>query len=207
VDQWRPGWEPRGIFARRFSSAGSPVASEFQVNTFTGGHQYAPSATVDADGDFVIAWGSNLQDGSSYGVFGRRFSSTGSALASEFRVNTYTADNQRVRSVASAASGAFIVAWSSYGQDGSDWGVFARRFTSSGSQLAVEFQVSLYTGDYQRDPSVAVEPDGDFVVAWASNQSSGFYDIFAAVSRAPAQRSAVNCWSTSTPPVFSPNPQ
>jgi hypothetical protein len=30
--------------------------------------------------------------------------------------------------VASAANGNFVVAWSSYGQDGSGWGIFAQRY-------------------------------------------------------------------------------
>src|SRR5688572_19463686 len=78
---------------------GSPLGNEFQVNTYTPGNQFKGNQTVatDADGDFVIAWSSsNGQDGSGYGVFARRFSSAGAALASEFQVNTYTSDDQFV---------------------------------------------------------------------------------------------------------------
>ena len=48
---------------------------------------------IDADGDFVVAWQSDGQDGDDDGVFARRFSTPrASPLAAEFQVNTYTAD-------------------------------------------------------------------------------------------------------------------
>ena len=50
-----------------------PVGSEFQVNTYTTSGQSGPAMATDADGDFVVVWRSENQDGSSYGVFGRRF--------------------------------------------------------------------------------------------------------------------------------------
>ena len=118
-----------GVFARRFSNAGAPLASEFQVNSYTTGQQRYLSASVDADGDFVVAWHSDGQDGSLNGVFARRFSKVGAPLASEFQVNTYTEGNQGYGSVAADADGDFVVAWSSDGQDGSAEGVFAQRFS------------------------------------------------------------------------------
>jgi len=63
-----------GIFGQRYDSAGSPLGGEFRVTTYTTSAQRHPSVTSDRAGHFVVAWGSNLQDGSSYGVFGQRFS-------------------------------------------------------------------------------------------------------------------------------------
>ena len=64
----------RGVFGTRFNSAGSPVGGEFQVNTFTTGDQIGPAVAAGAAGDFVVAWNSKYQDGSTYGVFGQRLS-------------------------------------------------------------------------------------------------------------------------------------
>ena len=75
---------------------------------------------MDADGDFVVAWQSAGQDGCSYGVYAQRFNAAGVAQGSEFQVNTYTTDNQAASSVAMDADGDFVVAWTSYGQDGGD---------------------------------------------------------------------------------------
>ncbi len=132
--------------------------NEFQVNSYTAYTQSGASAAADADGDFVVAWQSVLQDGSglfTYGVFARRFSSAGVAQASEFQVNSYTADTQLYPSVGASATGDFVVAWQSNTQDGSSFGVFGQRFSSDGAPLGGEFQVNAYTSNLQREPSVA----------------------------------------------------
>ncbi|KAJ3431482.1 hypothetical protein M0812_20394 [Anaeramoeba flamelloides] len=87
-----------GIIAQIFdSSDGSKIGNEFQVNNYTNNHQYSPSiASIGTNNEkFVIAWQSNGQDGSSYGIFAQIFdSSDGSKIGNEFQVNNYTDNNQ-----------------------------------------------------------------------------------------------------------------
>jgi len=165
-----------GIFARRFDTAGSPLdTAEFQVNTFSTGYQVEPSVGVADSGDFAVTWMSYDQDGSAWGVFARRFDSSGVALdTAEFQVNTYTTSSQIAPSVGVAGSGGFVVAWTSDGQDGSDGGIFAREFDTAGSPLdTTEFQVNTYTTSSQDSLSVGFAPSGDFVVAWESDGQDG----------------------------------
>ena len=49
-----------GVFAKRFSSAGTPLVDEFQVNTHTVNYFSFPVLSADADGDFVVTWNSQL---------------------------------------------------------------------------------------------------------------------------------------------------
>ncbi len=70
------------------------AGSEFQVNTYIFSFQRYPGVAVDNEGDFVVAWTSYGQDGHARGVFARRFSSSGAALATEFQVNSYTSSSQ-----------------------------------------------------------------------------------------------------------------
>jgi hypothetical protein len=169
-----------GVFGRRFSSSAMPLDVEFQVNTYTtyyqGSFSMSPSVKREADGDFVVVWGSFGQDGSGGGVFGQRFSSAGANLGGEFQVNSYTAGNQTPWSGAlgSDADGDFVVAWSSAGgQDGSSYGLFAQRFASDGAPLGVEFRLNNVTQGAQRAPAVAMESDGDFVVAFQGPDGNG----------------------------------
>ncbi|MBI3447577.1 MAG: hypothetical protein HY049_01460 [Acidobacteria bacterium] len=169
-----------GVFGRRFDASGDPLDSEFQVNVFTTDLQNNPSIAVNPGGDFVVAWQSEGQDGSDYGIFARRFDSTGTPRGAEFQVNTYTTNRQRQPAVALDAAGNFVMAWESDGQDGSGFGVFGRRFDSSGVPLGSEFQVNSYTTNNQRYPSIAADSAGDFVVVWHSlNQDGSMYGIFA----------------------------
>ena len=162
-----------GVFGQRFDSAGAKLGSEFQVNTYTTFGQRAPTVAIDAAGDFVVAWQSYPQDGSSLGIFARRFGSSGSPLGGEFVVNTYTTGYQFYPSVAMGSSGAFVVAWASYNQDGSSTGIFGQRFDSAGAPAGGEFQVNAYTTNYQTRASVAMASGGSFVVAWDSYGPDG----------------------------------
>jgi hypothetical protein len=78
--------------------------------------------------------------------------------------------------VATDPDGDFVVAWDSSdspGTDTSGFGIQARAYASDGASLGPQFQVNTFTSSEQRYPSVATEPDGDFVVAWQSQGSSG----------------------------------
>jgi len=145
------------------------VGSEFQVNTYTTHYQSKPFVASDASGNFVVVWVSRGQDGSGYGVFGQRYDSTGGALGSEFRANSFTTDDQNHPSIASDASGDFVVVWSSHGQDGSAYGIFGQRYDSAGVALGNEFRVNSFTTGYQFSPSVASDASGNFVVVWSSS--------------------------------------
>ena len=115
-----------GIFAQRYNASGNTVGSEFQVNTNTSNSQEFSTGVGLSDGGFLIAWTSNLQDGSGYGVFGQRFDQSGSNVGNEFQINTYTTNDQDRISLAQLANGNVIATWDSNGQDGSGDGVFAQ---------------------------------------------------------------------------------
>ncbi len=143
--------------------------AEFEANTRTSNKQENPAIAMDAEGNFVVVWNSYLQDGSSNGIFGRRFDSNCTPLNEEFQINTTTSGNQREPSVAMDAAGNFVVAWYGPGmaeEDKED--IFARRFDPNGQPLGSEFCVNTYTNDRQLYPGVAMDNDGGFVIVWES---------------------------------------
>jgi hypothetical protein len=165
------------------------------------GAQVSAAVASDADGDFVVVWSSEGQDGSSYGIFGQRFDSSGAPQAAEFQVNSYTPGAQTDPVIGAAPDGAFVVSWASSGQDGSDEGVFARRFDATGAPLATEFQVNSFTSGPQSEPAVATDNGGDFVIAWQSEGQDG--DDTAVIARrfdssgqAEGPEVPVNSWFT-----------
>ncbi|MDH3593418.1 MAG: VCBS repeat-containing protein [Rhodospirillales bacterium] len=163
-----------GIFAQRYDAAGNPLGGEFPVNTVATNNQGDPAVAMDADGDFVVVWQSGLQDGDGYGVFARRFDAAGSPLDTpEFQVNVFTAGDQERPGVAMDADGDFAVTWQSYAQDGSDLGVFARLFDAAGAALGGEIPVNSFTTGAQGNPALAMDGDGDFVVAWDTPNQDG----------------------------------
>ncbi len=163
------------IQGQRFASDGAAVGEEFEVNTYTLNSQLRPSVSMDADGDFVVVWGSYGSFGTdslARSIQGQRYASDGSPIGGQFQVNTYVTSAQRKASVSMDADGDFAVVWESYGSAGTDSSfrsIQGQRYASDGSKAGNEFQVNSYTTGLQKLPSVSLHADGDFVVVWANN--------------------------------------
>lgn len=179
------------IFAQRFNAAGQPQGSEFQVNTVTSGPSVSPATrpavAMDAAGDFVVAWQRRENSLSVYDVYARQYTAAGAAVQlTEFAANTFTSGRAIAPAVAMDAAGDFVVAWESYNQASTTSGfdIYARQFNAGGTAVhASEFLVNTFTTGAQQLPSIAVDADGDFVVAWQSYgqavASSSSNDIYA----------------------------
>lgn len=163
-----------GIFARRYSANGLPLTGEFQVNSTSAGDQTSPAIASDNAGNTVISWTSAGQDGSGLGVYARAYNSSGVTLGDEFLVNVVTAGDQSDSAVSiNRTTGGFVIAWSSFGQDGSGFGVYARQFDGLlgllVNPLGGEFRVNTTTTKDQTDPAIGMNPlSGDFLMTWTS---------------------------------------
>jgi len=68
----------KSIQAQHFDASGSPVGGQFQVNSYTTGHQGFSTVAAHPDGNFVVAWESDGSDGSDSSlssIQGQRFAS------------------------------------------------------------------------------------------------------------------------------------
>jgi len=178
---------------------GAPLGPEFRANTYTIGRQADASVAADALGNFVVAWDSNGQDGSSFGVFAQRFDAAGAPLGPEFRVNTYTTGSQVAPKAASDAAGNFVIVWRSNGQDGFNYGVFGQRYSGSGVPLGPEFRVNTSTGGQEVLGSVASDPSGNFVVIWNLQGFAIFGQRYAAGGAPLGPEFRVNAFTTGCP--------
>ncbi|MCP5155360.1 MAG: tandem-95 repeat protein [Ectothiorhodospiraceae bacterium] len=162
-----------GIFAQRYDATGSTVGGEFLVNEETQSTQANARVAALVGGGFVVTWTSATSgpagDGSSNGVFARRYDATGTVVGGEFQVNTTTANNQSDSAIAALSGGGFVVVWSSEAQDGSTTGVYAQRFDATGVAVGTEFRVNTTTANAQSDADVAALDNGGFVVTWTDN--------------------------------------
>ena len=176
---WQEGTKDSGVSGQRYDSAGAPAGPQFQVEAYTTGVQRYPAVAADASGDFVVVWHGDGPGDSGAGVFGQRYSSGGSPAGPEFRVNTYTTNEQTFPAVASDGGGNFVVTWTSLGADGAASGVFGQRYDSAGTPFGSEFRVNTHTTDVQSASGVASIGGGTFVVVWQSQgQDGSLYGIF-----------------------------
>jgi len=131
-------WEDNAQFARSsilgriYDATGAPVAGEVIIRSDETFSRENPHVAVGGDGSFVVVYESTPQDGSSRGMFGRRFSAAGSPLGGEFQVNSFTPGSQYNAAISDSGQSDVIVVWQSP-SDGSADGIAAQRFvTSSG---------------------------------------------------------------------------
>jgi S-layer family protein len=158
------------VRGQRFDAAGARQGAEFLAST-PPRIAVAPSVDQRRDGSFVLAWvGDDAVDDAA--VFARRYDASGQAVGAEFRMNAYTTGNQRLPSVAAQDDGSFLAVWSSNGQDGDDYGIFARAFDESGVG-GPEFRVNTETSGRQWSSAVAGNASGNLVIVWANPDASG----------------------------------
>ncbi|MFC3616159.1 calcium-binding protein [Lutimaribacter marinistellae] len=151
----------------------SATGSEFQVNSHADTRKKDAQIAAMSEGGFLITWDSWAQDGSSYGIFGQRFDSSGTAIGEEFRINDWATNFQVYSASALLSDGSLVVAWHSGFQDGGGIGVYGKRFGPTGDPVGTEFRVNIETEFDQSFPKVAPLNDGGFVVVWQSWRQDG----------------------------------
>ncbi|MBL8452003.1 MAG: cadherin repeat domain-containing protein, partial [Zoogloea sp.] len=170
---WASGNNSWGVLATRYNASGVAQGAEFVVSTTLDLDQIEPSVAMDSAGNFVITWQSYGQEGASDGIYAQRYNASGVAQGGEFHVNTTTADNQNLPTVAMDSSGNFVITWESYAQDGSLQGIYGQRYDSGGVAQGGEFRINTTTANAQQNPVVTMTGGGSFAVTWQSTAQDG----------------------------------
>jgi len=155
----------------------------FSANKTATGNQINSKVQLLANGNIIFVWQSSVAG--TPDIYARLTKAATTETANlagtnfgtiDLRVNTYTKDQQINPAVAALPDGSAILTWSSYGQDGSMWGVYARKLSDKGvASPAKEFLVNQYTQYNQRNPAVATLANGNYVICWVSEQER-FYN-------------------------------
>lgn len=155
------------------------LGDEFQVNIFSQYNQCHPAVAMDAQGNFLIAWDSEKQDGDITGIYARIYSNSGDPQGYEFQVNSTTDHFQLMPAIAATKNGKFILTWISYRlSQGAN--IAARYFDNSGNPLTPELAVNSFLDGYQGEPDVAVDGQGNIIIVWQSWEQDGDgFGIFA----------------------------
>ena len=164
----------QGVFGQRLSPLGAKQGAEFRVNQFTRYNQRSPAITTLNDGDFLVAWVSEMQRfENSVDIFVRRFAPEGAARGGEFLVNSGT-NVCANPSVASSPAGGFVVAWSEHNLAAltNGWDVVGRAFGADNQPASEPKRLNAYIPGNQYGPKLASV--GSAVLAlWTSEFQDG----------------------------------
>jgi hypothetical protein len=76
------------ILARGFTPSGAQRIADFTVNSTSAGQQLNPAVSLDASGDFVVAWEDDQDNNNYFQIYARGFHANGGNRINAFQVNT-----------------------------------------------------------------------------------------------------------------------
>ncbi|PWR04450.1 hypothetical protein DKT77_00335, partial [Meridianimarinicoccus roseus] len=166
------------VVARVFNANGTAATGDIAVNTTTENNQSGAVIDTLANGDFVVAWRSEAQDGSSGGIYYQRFDDTGAAIGGEIRVNDLTLGNQTDPAIIALTTGGFVISWTdtSTPAPGSGSDVFAQVFDADGTRVDSQVRMNTEVSGEQNEAVMTALPDGNHVVIWRSDTSGSAGD-------------------------------
>ncbi len=162
---WANQTAPAGVYGRRYDAVGQALGGEFHVGATSVGTT-KPAVAVNARGDTVVVW-----ESSATYVYANRYDANGD-LVGPIKVPASTfAANERLSQpdVGIDANGNYVVVW--IRETAGVSRVLARRFSAAGEPLAAAQLVADVGQQYS--PSIAVSPDGSYVVTWIDPKEDG----------------------------------
>ncbi|CAN5274874.1 hypothetical protein BH11PLA2_BH11PLA2_43420 [soil metagenome] len=195
-----------GDFVRSFTVESISVRGPLvRTNTTTNLSQSTADVAVAPDGRSIVVWQGNgevANNADDAGIFAQLYAADGSAVGSEFRINTFTSPSTySLPHVGMDAAGNFVVAWNATPPSGTTFVVY-RRFTANGTPIGSEATPYSVGSLYGQGPcDIAVNDAGQFTIAWQSITSDGTGDILAQQFNSNGSLATngfhnVNAWTT-----------
>ncbi|MBR1122971.1 VCBS repeat-containing protein [Bradyrhizobium lablabi] len=165
---WNDAFPPGNVRARVFSSADTPIASEFVANATTTNTQTDPAGARLNDGRVVFAFTDTSVDAGG-DIHARLINTSGSPTGSDIVISSNDSVD-RSADVAALANGNYVVTWTRVFAGGNN-DIRAQIMNDAG---AVGGTIAIQFGAESTDfSSVAGLTNGNFVVVWQEEPAGG----------------------------------
>ena len=182
-EDFRNGYYDCDIYAQRYYDNGNQLGSNFKINENNSSGQYGPTIDISANGNSFIAWADERND--LWGdIYCQRYDDSFNPLGSNFMVNDYADSScQENPTMGIDSSGNFVIAWEDWRNSYNgyyDCDIYAQRYDVSGNPLGSNLRVNDDDGSSgQYEPTVGVDVNGNFVIAWEDWRNDYPGDIYA----------------------------
>jgi len=168
------------IYARGFYANGNERFHDKVVNSVATGQQKNPAIAMDSQGNFVVAWEDDQDDNGKYQIYARGFSANGDERFHDMTVNSAASGQQKSPAIAMDSQANFVIAWEDDQDDNGKYQIYARGFYANGNERFHDKVVNSVATGQQKNPAIAIDSQGNFVVAWEDDQDdNGKYQIYA----------------------------
>lgn len=175
-----------GTFIKIVSADGTEILSESKISNDYN-DLYDNAITQLDSGNIVIAYENNAD------IDVKIYSTDGILIDELQSINTTTDNGQHRATVFSLSNGGFIVAWDSYGQDGSETAIVFQRFDAEGNLVGNETVANTGVTRAQYQVTGIGLNDGGFALAWFSSNSNNIqYQRFDAEGMAVGNEIQIN---------------
>jgi hypothetical protein len=158
------GVDQEDIYVRLYDPNGLPRSPTIPVNDLTAGRQLRPRVAMSGTGGLVVVWEDRTVDGNDdiYTVRGRWFDSQGLPKGPSLRLDD-DANDARYPDIAMDGRGHCAVVWL---RNRTSKVVLARLLDPNGVAPAGGFEVCTQSFSSLTAPSIAMNGQGHFVIAW-----------------------------------------
>jgi hypothetical protein len=164
------------VYAQRYKNNGAASWNNFRItDNQSDASLHRPSVSKYSDRDFMITW-TDERDGETNGdIYAQHYSGWANKAGYKYKVNDDVGStSQHNSSISVDDDGNFVIAWEDHRNisysNRSRPDIYAQRYASNGSMLGSNFKVNNhYAGG--RDPSVAADRSGDFVIVWSDSRN------------------------------------
>jgi hypothetical protein len=172
------------VFAKLYSSLGTVLVSEYQVNNVLSESKTYPDVGMYDNGNFVVIW--NRGQGDTFNFYVRAYDSYGTPLSDPAKINKVTSDdppttpdNNGLPDIAVNQSGDAVAVWERV--EGNNITVVVRLFNIYTRIATWEYLVDPPAlGIIQRRPMVDMNDAGDVLVTWIEHSDDlSDADVFA----------------------------
>jgi hypothetical protein len=155
-DEYLVVWgTPYDIYARRVSSRGELLGTEFPIAT-DAASETSPSVAYDPVNDrYLVVWAREVSAGN-WDIYGRFVPWDGNPTTTAFAIDSSASDNSASPRVAYALTqGEYLVVWEDYAVGWPEYVVRGRRIAAVGGGWPVKFTIASHASENRRHPAVA----------------------------------------------------
>ncbi len=147
------------------AAPGAPLAPAFRVDSASGSSGDSPLVARNSAGEFVVVWDGSSSANSGSHLYARQYFANGTPKGAAFSISSAELSQT---SLAMDEAGDFVVGWR-YRDNAGYQHFAAQQVTAAGVLSGAPIEVAKINGDGAQ--SVAMDADGDFVVAWTDIES------------------------------------
>jgi hypothetical protein len=168
-----PDGSTSAIMGQLLDLDGNPIGDPITVNSDGETFDKLPTAAVNLDGNFLVAWQTELPDGTLDTISARWLDANGNAIGDTFQTATGSDGQQAEPALSGDASGNVLVTWTAYAADGSTSEIYLQ-IVSDGDPSDND-TLQPVNDPSQLDVSssqVQASAQGSAVVAWNATDSA-----------------------------------